>query len=62
MRLRPFARATLEAGHRGNRDTMDRGYRLINFILASGVIALKKIFLFGQRHAFSNNRGMLNWR
>lgn len=38
---------------------MDRGYRLINFILASGVIAvLKKIFLFGERHAsFSNNRG-----
>lgn len=40
--------------------TIDRGYRLINFILASGVIALEKIFLFGGRHAFSNNRGMLN--
>lgn len=26
---------------------MDRGYRLINFILASRVIALKKIFLWG---------------
>lgn len=36
------------AGHCGNRDTtMDRGYRLINFILASRVIALKKIFLWG---------------